>query len=152
MTTPKDWKYGMMQGSGEAGQNKLHSHLSLRSPSRDSKDSIQALPHVHGGGSYLRKHPPNPYTQKPPLLPWLSLSGKIVKAKAIAETSHKKNKRKSAVNPWPLASVQEQKNSPIWGAVKKETFFSANSLIVIQLNYEASRLWNRMAMRWPLSG
>lgn len=36
------------------------------------------------------------------------------------------------VNQWSLAPIQHQQETLIWGAVKKETLFSANSSTVIQ--------------------
>lgn len=45
------------------------------------------------------------------------------------------------VNHCLLVPIQHQQESPVWGAVKKETSFCANSSIVIQHNWTA-RLWN----------
>lgn len=42
------------------------------------------------------------------------------------------------VNRWSLASIQCQRETPIWGTVKKETLFSANSSIGIQHSCEAA--------------
>ena len=40
----------------------------------------------------------------------------------------------------------------VWGGMKKETSVSANSSIVLQLNYEAAaQLWGGLGMRWPWS-
>lgn len=41
------------------------------------------------------------------------------------------------VNRWSLGPIQCQQESPVWGAVKKETLFNAGSLTGIQLNYGA---------------
>lgn len=42
------------------------------------------------------------------------------------------------VNPWPLVPLQQQQESPIWGAVKKEILCCANSSTVIQHGCENS--------------
>lgn len=53
------------------------------------------------------------------------------------------------VNQWSLVPIQCQQESPMWGTGKKETLFNADSLTVIQLNYEAAGLWGGPGDRPP---
>lgn len=48
------------------------------------------------------------------------------------------------VNQWSLAPIQCQHESPVWGVVKKETLFSANSSVVIQFTWV---LWYSIAAK-----
>lgn len=46
------------------------------------------------------------------------------------------------VKQWSLAPIQCQQESPVWGAVRKETLFSANSSVMIQFTWV---LWYSIA-------
>lgn len=65
------------------------------------------------------------------------------------------------VNQWLLAPVRCQQESPIWGAMKKETFFSANNSMWYNIAVEHLKSYssikkqhdygNSMPTRWPSS-